>query len=740
MKLTKLTSAMLKLGVCSLGLQQAAFAFAANNNLETELEEIVVEGSRLPADLSTFAGSVTVLNSADLTKQLRISNDLGEILGNAVPGMAVSKGNSSSNYGQMLRGRKPAVLIDGAPQTIPLRDVARDIRIISPSAIGQIEVIRGSTALYGMGGAGGVINYITKRPGDGEFEYHTDIGFSGSLSETDSDSLSYSISQSASGKEGRLDFVVSALYETTGMAYDANGNLISPDPEIGEGGTSEMETRSFFGKLGYDINDSQRIEFSYGYYRAEQDTDYMVDFSNTDGGYQHAGLKSAGALAAQDAGYIKDPATANDFAALNYTHDDVFGSALRLSATYQDYAALFGNNPFFIWGLAPRANNPDGGGQTELLSEKLGFKAEIDTPLESMNGRVLWGVDVLLDTTSQDVYGTDWHYVPEVEQQDISIFAQFEGDIYEGVNLRAGFRHVNFEADIPDYTTVPFYIGGYVDNGVVMGTNTIIGGNNVEGATLDYNIFLPNLGLLVDITDEWSTFISYSKGFLISDLGRTLRSRYNDSNLDGLKNDAQIVSTYELGFRGNYESVSYEIAAYRSSSESGTTLSQIANTQIFEVVRSPERIWGGEASVVWDVNDSLSLTANYSVIDGEFDPDNDGKYEQMTSFRIPPEKLIVQADYEFAEGWSLFVQGLYSFEHNLFGDQISSGGRNPIDSFFLLDLSVTGKIGQGYLTFSGSNILNKDYSSAYSQSVKHDPTAYYKAPGAQFSVRYSFDF
>jgi len=740
MKIFNAKSVLLKLAVSALALQGTLSAYAEGDEDLDWLEEIVVEGSRLPTDLGSFAGSVTVLNEIELSRQTRISNDLGEILGNTVPGMAVSKGNNASNSGQMLRGRKPAVLIDGAPQTIPMRDVGRDIRIISPAAIGQIEVIRGSTALYGMGGAGGVINYITKRPGSGDYEFRTNVGFGSSLSNSDSDSFNYSISQAVSGKEGAVDFIFTALVETTGLSYDSEGDLISPDPEIGQGGTSDAETRSYFAKVGYDIDELQRIEATAGYYRAIQDTDYMLDFVNVEGGYQHATLKSNASLDAYDAGYIIDARTANDFAAINYSHDDVWGSAVRLSATYQNYSAVFGNTPFFLWGLEPRDNNPLGGGQTDLLSEKQGLRFDVDTPIEVVNGRILWGVDYLKDTTSQDIYGTDWHYVPAVDQLDISLFAQFEGDVYPGVNIRAGFRQVNFEADIPDYQTIPFYIDGYVEDGAVIGGTIIIGGNNVQGALLEYDVFLPNFGVLVDLGQNWNTFASYSKGFLIADLGRTLRSRYRDNNLDGLQNDAQIVASYEVGFRGDYDSLSVEVAGYRSSSESGTTLAPIDGTSAFRVVRSPERIWGGEISIDWSVNESLNLKANYSRVDGKFDPDLDGVYEQMSSFRITPEKLVVQANYEFSADWSLFVQGLYSFDHKPFGNEISSPGKNPIDAFFLLDVSVTGQIGRGFLSVSGSNILNKDYESAYSQSLKSDPFAFYKAPGAELSIQYTIDY
>lgn len=62
-----------------------------------------------------------------------------------------------------MRGRSVLVLIDGIPQSTPLRAGGRDIRSIDPSVIERVEVIKGATAIYGNGAEGGLINYITKR-------------------------------------------------------------------------------------------------------------------------------------------------------------------------------------------------------------------------------------------------------------------------------------------------------------------------------------------------------------------------------------------------------------------------------------------------------------------------------------------------------------------------------------------------------------------------------------------------
>src|SRR5687767_4951402 len=114
-------AALSAMGVMAAGT--ASSAEKANTNGET-VEEITVQAtrSRLPANLESVPGSVTVLDAADLREQTQFSNDPGEVLQRTVPGMGLSSGGSYSNSFQTLRGRKPAVFFDGVPATVPLRD------------------------------------------------------------------------------------------------------------------------------------------------------------------------------------------------------------------------------------------------------------------------------------------------------------------------------------------------------------------------------------------------------------------------------------------------------------------------------------------------------------------------------------------------------------------------------------------------------------------------------------------
>ena len=103
----------------SLALMSAA-AVAAERT-----EEMVITASRVEKPLSTIPNTVTLIDQAELERQLSIQNDLSTVLGNLIPSFSPSRQKMTS-AGESLRGRKPLYLIDGIPQSNPLRSGGRD--------------------------------------------------------------------------------------------------------------------------------------------------------------------------------------------------------------------------------------------------------------------------------------------------------------------------------------------------------------------------------------------------------------------------------------------------------------------------------------------------------------------------------------------------------------------------------------------------------------------------------------
>src|SRR5579872_3813659 len=144
------------------------------------LAEILVRGSRLPTSLATMPQSVQVVNTRQLEQQMAITTDVQTMLANTVPGLSQSSYSTGETL-LSLRGRKPVILIDGVPVTSTLNDTGRELSMITPEDISEVEVIRGSSALYGQSEGAGFINFLTKGGEQGPANFRTEVGTAVSL-------------------------------------------------------------------------------------------------------------------------------------------------------------------------------------------------------------------------------------------------------------------------------------------------------------------------------------------------------------------------------------------------------------------------------------------------------------------------------------------------------------------------------------------------------------------------------
>ena len=108
----------------------------------------------------------TIIFREQIEQQLAITNDPGQVLASLIPSYSPSR-QKLSNAGETFRGRSPLFLIDGVPQSNPLRDSARDSYTIDLSMVERIEVIHGASAEHGLGATGGIINFVTRKPDSG---------------------------------------------------------------------------------------------------------------------------------------------------------------------------------------------------------------------------------------------------------------------------------------------------------------------------------------------------------------------------------------------------------------------------------------------------------------------------------------------------------------------------------------------------------------------------------------------
>ncbi|MGH7108723.1 MAG: TonB-dependent receptor, partial [Acetobacteraceae bacterium] len=480
----------------------AATALAAtaahSADSSTQLETITVTGSRLPSDLSTYAGSVTLVSRAQIEQQAEYSPDLGQILASVVPGLAVASSGSYSNFDQTLRGRKPAVFIDGIPVSVTLRDGGRDNRLIGLDAIGSVETISGATAIYGLGGAGGLINYITRTPGQGPAQFQTHVDLGSSLTHP-AGSLSWSLGQSALGRIDRFSYVVTGDYQSYSSLFDAEGGRIPPDPQM-QGGIADTHTYNVFGKLGYDLTDEQHL-YVMG---SDYDTLQRTRYSSGTGKFR---VSKSSALPVPPPG--EPQFTREALGSAEYVNDDLLGSTLDVDAYYSRYSSLF---EFYAYPYYPPT-----GGQTEIDNIERGVRSTVNTPFElrSRKGSVIWGMDYSIIDARQAL--TDGRVlVPYLRQRAAAPFAQASAPVASWLTLNAGVRSEHDAMSVDTFTTIGLY------------APSLPGGNTVQGGTIDYSATLLNAGAVVTPFKSGSlagasAYASYSEGFSVGDFGRALR-------------------------------------------------------------------------------------------------------------------------------------------------------------------------------------------------------------------------
>ena len=697
-----------------IALAVSAPSFA--NDAQKDMERIIVSGSRVIESIDEVPASITVISRKQIEDHLKVNPELQSLLAQMVPGLAPDTG-SSSNTGQSLRGRAPLVMIDGVPQSTPLRNGSLGVKTIDPSALARIEVIKGATSVYGNGASGGIINYITKQA-TAQDTHEGQVSLSSRFSPVKlEESAGARISAAINGKVENFDYLVTASYEENGVQRDAEGDILGL-----QYGLSDAETQNYFTKLGYDFDQEKRLQFSYNYFSSQQKTDLGDVPGDINEGVKTYAIHVPEAL--QKRGKPQGP-DGNENITLKYTDSNIFAnSEMTLDVYSQDI-----ENVFFF---SPNLANPDegyDGGQSIIRSEKRGARATFNTAIDfdGVEATFIYGIDALKDTTSQPlVDGRVW--VPEMEMDSLAGFLQTKWVISDDVIVKAGVRRESIDLSVDDYETLKL-CRSETQCSVPL---------QVKGDTIDYDATTYNIAIKYNWSDSFSPFFNYSQGSDIADIGRLLRAATVD-DIGLIQTEASIIDNYEVGFTSLFDQVRLEVAAYRSTSELGTTNSFNEVTGVYEPVRAPQEIWGYEGLVDYRISETLNVIATYSYVEGK----NTEADVYLGSRQISPPKATANVNWKPSDTLSLTVSYLYvgdrkRFSPNADGDYV--GDQGPISSYNIVNLSGQYQFAENWNAFMGvENLFNSDYYPARAQSYTYGG---YNIKGlgttATLGVTYSF--
>ncbi len=681
--------------------------------------EIVVTAARSILPANALPLTIDVIDNETLTQQIAIAGSVTDAVANLTPSFSPTR-QKLSGAGESLRGRSPLFAINGIPQSTPLRDGSRDGFTIDGFFIDRVELIYGSNALQGIGGTGGIVNQVTVGPPRAE-------GLSGRLlvqGTADNDFTSAGMGGKIAGlfqyRAGRFDASVGAAYERRGVFSDADGRPIGINLTQGE--TQDSRTVSLFGRFGYALSSTARLDLILSRFALDGDGDYVAIAGNRLAGLPTSAVRGTppGIPAANRTESAALSLTDTDLAGGNFVSQiffnrsrDTFGGEINPIATFQDVL------------IAPVGTLFD---QSQNRSRKLGARVSYERAIPGFEAlTAIVGVDALRDKSEQRLIATNRVWVPPADFRSIAPFAQANLRLFDGVlRVAGGARWENVRISINDYTTL------------ASANRTF-----VSGGTPTFRDVLFNGGVIVEPLRGIRFYGSYAEGFTVPDIGRITRAINTPGvDLDNYLDISPIISNNrELGVEVRRGPLDASVTYFWSSSEKGQLL--IANPGgIFDVQRLQVEIRGLEINLgIRMPIEGLRLSVGYADLEGRYDSNTppDGIVDtDLDGTNISPDRLNLAATFERGRLAARLQSQFYlsrSFTGRIRDPRNDFGGYTVVDSYVRYDT------GFGGLSLSVQNLLNAQYIDYSSDTrLPNDNFAFFAGRGRTFTLGWDYRF
>jgi iron complex outermembrane receptor protein len=666
-----------------------------------DIERITVQAARASYPISTVPNTIAVIDQETIQRQLAIAPDLSSLLANLVPGFSPSR-QKLSGAGETLRGREPLYLIDGVPQSNPLRNGSRDGHTIDPFMIERIEVIKGANAIQGLGASGGIINIVTKSAQDASHTIQLGVN---TTDDFDSETSGFNLGYMFTHRGDNTDVVLSATFRDNGMFVDGNGDFIGVDSTQGD--IMDAEATDFFGKIVHRLDDTQRLSFMINQFDFEGNGDFSPVSGNVETGTPATSISLP----------FPGEAATNEVttATVEYVNTALGGGELTVQLFYQDFASLFGGGVFGVF--QDPALGPDLFDQSENQSEKWGLRTTYALNNINESGVDLaFGADYLVDSTIQTLAATNRAWVPETDFNNFAPFLQMRYRAIDNLTLAAGVRYEDAELDVADFTTIA-------------GANSTF----VSGGTPSFSETLVNVGAVYQFTSQLRAFVSYNEGYSMPDVGRVLRGINQPTmGVESFLDLQPIVSdNQEIGLEYNAENLTISASYFRSDADFGSRLQADADG-IFSVQRQATEIDGFELTATYFWQNS-TFGVQYANTNGEFDSNDDGRVDtDLDGSNIPPERLNINWSQTWSENLSSFIQA------NVLRDTDFSDSPD-FDGYTTFDANVSYSNHLGLFALGIENLTDKQFITYFSQTTAN-ARRFFAGRGRVFTLTYTHSF
>ena len=666
----------------------AALAAAAQEEA-ADLDRVVVTATRGSKAIDKIPGAVSVITRTEIDEQLRVSEDLSQVLASQVPGYAPSRQKLTS-FGESMRGRTPLVLFDGVPQTNPLRAGAREGYFADPTVIERIEVVSGASAVQGLGATGGIINFISRTPREEGTRQTVDLKYG---TQFEDDDALWKAGYMLEHKR-RLDTLLYVGATLRGVGVDGDGRRLGIEGTQGD--TQDSTAVDFFGKVGLDFGDAQRLQVSLNQFRLEGDGDWTRVLGN-----RATGLPTSATRGAPPG---EPPRNRVRTVSAQWSDADLAGGSATVQVYQQDFAASYGAGTFANFqdaSIAPIGTLVD---QSEIIADKAGLRTTWVRPDLFASGLELTlGLDWLSDKSKQHLALTQRTWVPELDFESLAPFAQLE---YEAgpFTVRGGARREKATLDVADYTTLAVY-----------------GNQQVDGGERSFTQWVGNLGAVWRFAEGWSAFAAYNEGFGLPDVGLVLRAvnRPGQSVERLIALEPILTDNRELGITWAGAHGSFTASAYDSRSELGSQVRVDNTTGIGSISRLPVEVTGVEFAGEWRPADAWTVYATWATTRGKTAAVAGAPLDVDLGARSQgPDKFVGAVRWALSPSMQLRLQASHYASRDVNEGRMAGTARleEHFDGYTLADAGFAWASRWGEFGLGIENLFDRQYIGYYAQS------------------------
>ena len=703
-------------------------ASSQGTSTESAAQTVTISASRTKTSVADIPASLTVLDGAQLDKQMGVSSDALDALGKFVPGLETNNEMSFDNSGKgpQMRGRAASVLINGVAVNTLLRSSGFTMGLIDSYAIDRIEVNRGATAAFGFGAPGGLISVQTRRGVSAE----TEVVLRTSVSANPhvfSESLSGKAYVGVGRKQGGMDYHVGLAAGREKGRFDPNKR-----PIFGQ----DVNILNLDGSLGIEFGTKGRLELSANIMRRDFNAEWEPKSYVT--GYCLAidpdCLLIGGAEPDFGTTRFDDPDTK-----AQYQYNRVLIGRLthELAGQMLDVAVYSMSNSFRYGGPASNFADPPtiGRQRNSMTNDRHGLRTSLTATFGSTPKPVslTYGIDYQRDKLFRDNFRGATADAPLVEGRPFSPPVQ--------LNSYAGFAQVQ----------APF--GAWIFSGGVRREwfKPESGGYRVgnfvwpAGDMPSFGATSTNLGVVYKLNASSEVYAGMSQGIEVSELGRVLRdlARNNvPADLSRAQGLPAKTTQYALGWRSRAGDVRWSTALFYIDAPLSAQADCTIPFEPCRSIRQPEESWGLEATVDWKYSSAWSLGGNFSWQEGNYINDKGVKLRQVSD-RMSPPRLNLYTSWRPAQSWETTLSVSRLFDRKPFqstSEYVPSGldpANGNVDGYTTVDLIAGVDIGaNGKLSLGVENLLNQRYVPVYFQGERD---LYWRIRGEGRRVTLSFD-